>query len=173
MFAPGTAQTKPEIYAMGFRNPFTIHADPNEPGAVVVGEYGPDAATDSATFGPAGVIEWDRVAGPGFYGWPLCVGDNAVARSYFRYQFPNGPQGARYSCSAAQIPNNSPLEHRPTPRSPARRRPPTSGPRTAAARPPNSGSRASRTSRPPARSTSSIRTTPRRPSGPPTTTAPG
>ena len=109
MFAPGTAETKPEIYAMGFRNPFTIHTDPNEPGAVVVGEYGPDAASDSDTFGPAGVIEWDRVSGPGFYGWPLCVGDNAVARSYFRYEFPNGPQGARYDCSAAQIPNDSPF----------------------------------------------------------------
>ena len=28
MFPPGTAQTLPEIYAMGFRNPFRIHVDP-------------------------------------------------------------------------------------------------------------------------------------------------
>src|SRR5690606_27880545 len=61
MFEPGTPQTKPEILAMGFRNPFTIHADPNDPGAVVVGEYGPDAGSDSGTYGPGGVIEWNRI----------------------------------------------------------------------------------------------------------------
>ena len=31
------------------------------PGTVVVGEYGPDAGTNSATRGPAGIIEWNRV----------------------------------------------------------------------------------------------------------------
>ena len=108
MFEPGTDRTKPEIYAMGFRNPFTVHADPNDPGTVVVGEYGPDAGSDSATYGPAGVIEWDRVDEPGFYGWPLCVGDNATNRSYFKYDFATNQQGERYDCSAAQIPNDSP-----------------------------------------------------------------
>jgi glucose/arabinose dehydrogenase/type 1 glutamine amidotransferase len=107
MFPQGAPQTRPEIYAMGFRNPFTVHADPNDPGTVVVGEYGPDAATDSATFGPAGVIEWNHISEPGFFGWPLCVGDNAPTRSYFRYAFPSGPQGERYDCSAAGIPNDS------------------------------------------------------------------
>jgi glucose/arabinose dehydrogenase/type 1 glutamine amidotransferase len=107
MFAQGTPQTKPEIYAMGFRNPFTVQADPNDPGTVVVGEYGPDAATDSPAFGPAGVIEWNHISEPGFFGWPLCVGDNAPARSYFRYTFPSGPQGTRYDCSASAIPNES------------------------------------------------------------------
>jgi hypothetical protein len=107
MFPQGAPQTKPEIYAMGFRNPFTVQADPSDPGTVVVGEYGPDAATDSATFGPAGVIEWDHISEPGFFGWPLCVGDNAAARSYFRYDFSSGSQGARYDCSAAAIPNDS------------------------------------------------------------------
>ena len=108
MFPPGTANTKPEIYAMGFRNPFTVAADPKTPGTVVVGEYGPDAGSNSATRGPAGVIEWDRVTKPGFFGWPLCVGDNSAANSYFRYTFPSGPSGARYDCSAAEIPNESP-----------------------------------------------------------------
>ncbi|WP_170179091.1 OmpL47-type beta-barrel domain-containing protein [Solirubrobacter pauli] len=107
MFAPGTAKTKPEIFAMGFRNPFTVMADPAHPGTVVVGDYGPDAATNSATRGPAGIIEWNRVTKPGFYGWPLCAGDNSAANSYFRYTFPNGPSGARYDCSTASIPNES------------------------------------------------------------------
>jgi glucose/arabinose dehydrogenase/type 1 glutamine amidotransferase len=108
MFAPGTANTRPEIYAMGFRNPFTVQADPGEPGTVVVGDYGPDSGADSATRGPAGIIEWNRVTRPGFHGWPLCVGDNSEANSYARYQFPSGPAGARFDCSAAQIPNESP-----------------------------------------------------------------
>ena len=54
------------------------------------------------------MIEWDRVTKPGFFGWPLCVGDNSAANSYFRYTFPSGPSGARYDCSAAEIPNDSP-----------------------------------------------------------------
>ena len=108
MFAPGTAQTKPEIFAMGFRNPFTVQADPAHPGTVVVGDYGPDAGSNSATRGPAGIIEWNRVTEPGFYGWPFCAGDNSPANSYFRYTFPSGPSGARFDCAAAQIPNESP-----------------------------------------------------------------
>ncbi len=123
MFPQGTAQTMPEIYAMGFRNPFTVQADPNDPGTVVVGEYGPDAGSDSATFGPAGVIEWDHIDEPGFYGWPLCVGDNAPDRSYFRYTFPSGPQGARFDCAASEIPNesefNTGLDQIPGPAAPA------------------------------------------------------
>ncbi len=108
MFAPGTANTKPEIYAMGFRNPFTVAADPKHPGTVVVGEYGPDAGANSATRGPAGVIEWNRVTKPGFFGWPLCVGDNSAANTYFRYTFPSGPSGTRFDCAATEIANESP-----------------------------------------------------------------
>ena len=107
MFAPGTASTRPEIYAMGFRNPFTVQADASEPGTVVVGDYGPDGGADSATRGPAGIIEWNRITRPGFYGWPFCTGDNSPANSYFRFTFPSGPAGARFDCSAAQIPNES------------------------------------------------------------------
>ena len=83
-------------------------ADPAHPGTVVVGDYGPDAATNNATRGPAGIIEWNRVTRPGFYGWPLCAGDNSAANSYFRYTFPSGPSGTRFDCAAAEIPNESP-----------------------------------------------------------------
>ena len=108
MFAPGTEKTKPEIFAMGFRNPFTVTTDPARPGTVMVGDYGPDAATNNTTRGPAGIIEWNRVTRPGFYGWPLCAGDNSAANSYFRYTFPSGPSGTRFDCAAAEIPNESP-----------------------------------------------------------------
>ena len=107
MFAPGTEKTRAEIYAMGFRNPFTVHADPKRPGVVVVGEYGPDAGTNSPTRGPAGIIEWNHITKPGFYGWPFCTGDNSTANTYFRFEFPNGPTGARFDCALAQIPNES------------------------------------------------------------------
>jgi len=107
MFEPGQPQTRPEIYAMGFRNPFTVHADPANPGTVVVGEYAPDAGSDSATRGPAGAIEWDHITEPGFHGWPLCAADNSAANSYNRYEFPSGPSGDRFDCSADEIPNES------------------------------------------------------------------
>ncbi|HET6479179.1 MAG TPA: PQQ-dependent sugar dehydrogenase, partial [Actinoplanes sp.] len=51
LFAPGTANTRPEIYAMGFRNPYRISVD-KATGVVYVGDYGPDAGTTSSTRGP-------------------------------------------------------------------------------------------------------------------------
>ncbi|HWM11991.1 MAG TPA: PQQ-dependent sugar dehydrogenase, partial [Solirubrobacteraceae bacterium] len=107
MFAPGTASTKPEIYAMGFRNPYTVHADPQRPGVVVVGEYGPDAGSDNPSRGPAGIIEWNHITEPAFFGWPFCTGDNSPANTYFRFEYPSGPSGAQFDCSLEEIPNES------------------------------------------------------------------
>lgn len=42
LFAPGTDRARPEIYAMGFRNPFRMSVD-KPTGIVYVGDYGPDA----------------------------------------------------------------------------------------------------------------------------------
>ena len=39
LFPPGTANARPEIFAMGFRQPFTLHADPGQPGVVGVADY--------------------------------------------------------------------------------------------------------------------------------------
>jgi hypothetical protein len=108
MFAPGTPGTRPEIFAMGFRNPFSVRTDPAKPGTAVVADYGPDAGTNNATRGPAGIIEWNHVTEPGFYGWPFCTGDNSPANTYFRFTFPAGPVGAQFDCSASTIPNESP-----------------------------------------------------------------
>ncbi|PIM66175.1 hypothetical protein CTU88_44465, partial [Streptomyces sp. JV178] len=41
LYPQGTAQTRPEIYAMGFRNPFRFSIDP-ENGWVYLADYGPD-----------------------------------------------------------------------------------------------------------------------------------
>ncbi|MEU6414066.1 ThuA domain-containing protein [Microbispora sp. NPDC046933] len=80
MFAPGTPKTRPEIYAMGFRNPFRFSID-RKTGAVGLADYSPDNSNDSPdTRGPAGIAEWNLITEPGFYGWPLCMGNNEPFR---------------------------------------------------------------------------------------------
>jgi cytochrome c len=102
MFAPGTPQTLPEIYAMGFRNPFRITVDPNT-GWVLVGNYGPDASATNPNRGPQGSVEFEVVKGPGFYGWPYCVRDNVP---YNDYNFANSTSGPKFDC--ANLTNDSP-----------------------------------------------------------------
>ena len=77
---PGRAgKTRPEIFAMGFRQPFTLHTDPAKPGTVVTGEYCHDNGSDAAQRSPAGTCEWNLLNKPGNHGWPFCVGDNSPA----------------------------------------------------------------------------------------------
>jgi glucose/arabinose dehydrogenase/PKD repeat protein len=102
LFAPGTDRTRPEIYAMGFRNPFRFSVD-KETGIVHVGDYGPDAGAADPARGPAGQVEFARVTGPGNFGWPYCTGDNDA---YVDYDFATGTSGASFDCAAPK--NNSP-----------------------------------------------------------------
>ena len=57
LFAPGTDRTRPEIYAMGFRNPFRFSVDKTT-GIVYVGDYGPDAGAADPDRGPGGQVEF-------------------------------------------------------------------------------------------------------------------
>ncbi|WP_218135895.1 ThuA domain-containing protein [Nonomuraea jiangxiensis] len=102
LFAPGTEKTKPEIYGMGFRNPFRMGLDPKT-GNIMLGEYGPDAGTASSTRGPQNTVEWNLVSRPGNYGWPYCVGNNTP---YIDYDFATRQSGAPFNCAAPV--NNSP-----------------------------------------------------------------
>ncbi|MEU6843330.1 PQQ-dependent sugar dehydrogenase [Streptomyces sp. NPDC046716] len=102
LFAPGTARTRPEIYAMGFRNPFRMSVDKTT-GIVYVGDYGPDAGTANAGRGPAGQVEFARITKAGNFGWPYCTGKNDA---YVDYDFAAGTSGARFDCAAPK--NNSP-----------------------------------------------------------------
>ncbi|WTN17713.1 PQQ-dependent sugar dehydrogenase [Streptomyces canus] len=102
LFAPGTDKTRPEIYAMGFRNPFRFSVD-KQTGIVYVGDYGPDAGAADPARGPAGQVEFARVTGPGNFGWPYCTGDNDA---YVDHDFATGTSGASYDCAAPK--NNSP-----------------------------------------------------------------
>ncbi|WP_166849433.1 ThuA domain-containing protein [Isoptericola sp. BMS4] len=103
MFAPGTADTRPEIYAMGFRNPFRIAIDPATDN-VLVGDYGPDAGSANPARGPAGTVEWNVVSEPGFYGWPYCTGAN---NAYVDYDFATGQSGEPFDCAGGPV-NDSP-----------------------------------------------------------------
>ncbi|WP_436499765.1 ThuA domain-containing protein [Actinokineospora sp. HUAS TT18] len=102
LFAPGTAKTKPEIYAMGMRNPFRVTIDPHT-NAVLVGDYGPDARTADPNRGPEGTVEYNRITSAGNYGWPYCIGNNTPFNDY---DFATGVSGAKFNCAAPV--NNSP-----------------------------------------------------------------
>ncbi|KUL27025.1 PQQ-dependent sugar dehydrogenase [Actinoplanes awajinensis] len=105
LFAAGTAGTRPEIYAMGFRNPFRLSVD-KPTGVVYVGDYGPDAGATS-TRGPGGQVEFNRITGPGNFGWPYCTGTNTATETYADYDFAAGTSGAKYDCAGGAT-NNSP-----------------------------------------------------------------
>ncbi|MFD0028328.1 PQQ-dependent sugar dehydrogenase [Streptomyces sp. NPDC055059] len=102
LFAPGTDKTRPEIYAMGFRNPFRISVD-KPTGIVYVGDYGPDAGAADPKRGPAGQVEFDRVTKAGNFGWPYCTGNNDA---YIDYDFATKTSGAAFDCAAPK--NTSP-----------------------------------------------------------------
>ncbi|WP_210584961.1 PQQ-dependent sugar dehydrogenase [Streptomyces sp. GESEQ-35] len=107
LFAPGTDKTRPEIYAMGFRNPFRFSVD-KATGILYVGDYGPDAGAADPARGPAGQVEFARVTGPGNFGWPYCTGDNDA---YVDYDFATKTSGASFDCAAPKntSPNNTGL----------------------------------------------------------------
>ncbi len=90
---------KPEIYAMGFRNPFRFYVDPDT-GNVGMADYSPDNNSDApATRGPAGIAEWNWITEPGNYGWPLCMGDNEPFRDV-NYLTSPASVGDYFDCDA-------------------------------------------------------------------------
>ena len=101
------AKTRPEIFAMGFRQPFTVHADPAKKDTVVVGEYCHDNTAAQADRAPAGACEWNLIDKPAFFGWPFCVGDNTPARTATRWDYTtNSSTGQKYDCSASSMPSD-------------------------------------------------------------------
>ncbi|MFI0732011.1 PQQ-dependent sugar dehydrogenase [Streptomyces sp. NPDC021225] len=107
LFKPGTDKTRPEIYAMGFRNPFRFSVD-KKTGILYVGDYGPDAGAANPGRGPSGQVEFARVTGPGNFGWPYCTGANDA---YVDFDFATRTSGAAFDCSAPKntSPNNTGL----------------------------------------------------------------
>ncbi|MEV4826327.1 PQQ-dependent sugar dehydrogenase [Micromonospora sp. NPDC049274] len=105
LFAPGTANTRPEIYAMGLRNPFRMSVD-KATGVVYVGDYGPDSGSTNSSRGPSGQVEFNRITAPGNFGWPYCTGSNSSTETYNEYTFPSGPSQSKYNCTGGPT-NNS------------------------------------------------------------------
>ncbi len=82
LFAPGTEKTRPEIYAMGFRNPFRIQVD--DEGNAYITDYSPDSNTPAQFRGPAGTGRIMVVREPANYGWPVCYRTDLP---YYRWNF--------------------------------------------------------------------------------------
>jgi cytochrome c len=80
LFPKGMANTRPEIYVMGCRNPYRMSVDP-ETGYVYWGEVGPDAGTNGVQ-GPRGYDEFNQARKAGNFGWPFVVGNNSPYKEY-------------------------------------------------------------------------------------------
>ena len=80
LFPPGTPKTRPEIYAMGCRNPWRMSIDQST-GYVYWGEVGPDAGDDGPR-GPRGYDEINQAKKAGNFGWPYFVGNNFAYTDY-------------------------------------------------------------------------------------------
>lgn len=102
LFPKGTEKTRPEIYIMGGRNPYRISVD-KRTGYLYWGDVGPDAGKDSVGRGPVGFDEINQARKPGFFGWPLFIGDN---QAYYERDFGTGKVGERYNPEKPM--NNSP-----------------------------------------------------------------
>jgi glucose/arabinose dehydrogenase/PKD repeat protein len=111
LFPPGTANTRPEIYAMGLRNPFRIEIN-HENDDIYVGDYSPDNRNANPLRGPAGHGKWFILREPGNYGWPYCATD---ALPYVDYDFATGVSGAAFDCAhpVNESPHNTGLRELP------------------------------------------------------------
>jgi cytochrome c len=108
---PGTQLTRPEIYAMGFRNPFRIEIK-KETGDLYVADYSPDSRAPNALRGPAGHGKWLILRGPANYGWPYCA---TAQLPYVDYDFATGASGAPFDCAdpVNESPHNTGLRELP------------------------------------------------------------
>ncbi|PAP77125.1 ThuA domain-containing protein [Rubrivirga marina] len=102
LFAADGSEGRPEVYAMGLRNPFRISLDPDR-GWLYWGDVGPDAGSGSSARGPRGYDEVNQARSAGFFGWPYCTADN---QPYRDYNFATGSNGPAFDCS--DVVNDSP-----------------------------------------------------------------
>ncbi|WP_436529923.1 PQQ-dependent sugar dehydrogenase [Actinoplanes sp. HUAS TT8] len=111
LFRPGTPKTRPEIYAMGLRNPFRFTLAPDSD-TVYLADYSPDAQAADPLRGPAGQGRWMAIDKPANYGWPYCV---APDQPYVDYDFATGVSGAPFNCAAPvnESPHNTGLRRLP------------------------------------------------------------
>jgi len=106
---------RPEIYAMGLRNPYRFTVD-SRTNTLYWGDIGPDASVDDEMRGPRGYDEFNRTTKPGNFGWPLIVGHQ---QAYGQHNFitnitgekfdPNAPvNDSRHNTGARLLPPSKP-----------------------------------------------------------------
>ena len=116
LFPGGTydpALGRPEIFAMGFRNPFRFTVDP-ETGWVYLGQVGPDAGNDcfpangggcaTNPRGPRGYDTINQIREAANMGWPYCL----AGQGYYEYDYATQTSGDQFDCEGGPT-NNSPL----------------------------------------------------------------
>lgn len=96
---------RPEIFAMGLRNPFrfAVNRRRNE---IYVADYAPDATRTTAARGPRAEGRWMTLSEPANLGWPYCMRSEAA---YTDYDFDTGISGEPFNCQALvnESPNNT------------------------------------------------------------------
>ncbi len=102
LFSEGTENTRPEVYAMGLRNPFRFSID-SKTDYLYWGDVGPDAGVRDSLRGPEGLGEFNQAKKAGFWGWPYTRGNNQV---YFDYDFKS--EKSKELFDAANLINDSP-----------------------------------------------------------------
>lgn len=102
LFPVGTANTRPEIYVMGCRNPFR-HSIDSKTGYLYWGDVGPDAGKADPDRGPSGMGEYDQARKAGFWGWPYTRGYN---EPYNDFDFTTEKSGPKFDPN--NLINNSP-----------------------------------------------------------------
>ena len=97
-------KTRPEIYAMGFRNPFRLQVDEND--VAYLTDYSPDSSVPGPFRGPAGTGRMEIVRRPGNYGWPLCYRTDLP---YYKWDFNTSTTlGETFECgNASHGPENT------------------------------------------------------------------
>jgi cytochrome c len=116
LYAEGIPNTRPEIFVMGCRNPYRIAVD-KRTDYLYWGDVGPDAGKTKEGRGSEGLVEFNQAKEPGFYGWPIIVGNN---RPYNRYNFETKESGEKYSIQKPEndSPHNTGLKMLPPAREP-------------------------------------------------------
>jgi cytochrome c len=102
LFPPGTAATRPEIYAMGLRNPYRFSVN-RSTGEIYLADYSPDATLADPARGPAGTGKWMVIREPSNWGWPYCA---TPSLPYVHYDFATETSQETFDC--AHPSNHSP-----------------------------------------------------------------
>ncbi len=79
LFDGSEGNARPEIYAMGLRNPSRLSIDP-ETDVPYAAWVGPDAGEPDADQGPSTYENAAQISHAGNYGWPYCMGDGQAYR---------------------------------------------------------------------------------------------